>query len=113
MIRLLALSRGGVKCSSACPYYEESGLIEAYNGPMKTHCRAVMEDVVVNCDTFNPHKIRYADISEEKLESISKTLGISLKRVRKLYPREHKEIHPVGWKPARQDSAENLPEESV
>ncbi len=97
-MKILALSEGGVKCSSACPYYEESGVIQAIGGPMKTHCQAVMQDVIIDCHVFDPSKTLMADVTEDQVREMAKTLKIPLRKVRKLYPRNHKEIHPVGWK---------------
>ena len=39
---LIALRKGGAKCSSACPFYEESGVVRGINGPLKTHCSMTM-----------------------------------------------------------------------
>ena len=45
---LVALRKGGAKCSSACPYYEESGCVRGVHGvALKTHCRATMEPVMM------------------------------------------------------------------
>lgn len=110
MSRLYVLMKGGVKCSSACPFYEASGTVHDTRGvPMKGHCLAVTEDVVVNCDKYNPHRIRYVDIPEEKVASIERVLKTKFKRIRKLYPRMHKEIHPVGWTPKAKKSAGSDP----
>ena len=101
MTRMYLLMKGGVKCSSACPFYKKRGTVYDTRGvPTKGHCQAVMEDVVVNCDKYNPHGIRYVDIPDEKVLSIERALKVPFKRIRKLYPRMHKEIHPVGWRPA-------------
>lgn len=95
---LIAVRKGGVKCSSACPYYEEKGLVRGvHDVPLKTHCRATMQDVIVDCDVWNPKKIDKLEVTEEEWETFQKMLGRKAKRERKPWPEDHEEIHPVGW----------------
>ena len=96
-MQLVAIRPGGVKCSSACPYYEDKGQVRDMHGvPMKTHCRATMQNVIVDCDVWNPRKIEKLDITEEEWATFQKMLGRKAKRERKPYPDDHAEIHPVG-----------------
>ena len=98
MMQIIAIEEGGVKCSSACPFYEESGVVRGYGGPLKTHCRGVMEDIVVNCDKFNPKQL-YKGKTLLTPKEIGKLLGTKLQKQRKLYDPGHAEIHPIGWRP--------------
>ena len=95
---LIAVRKGGVKCSSACPYYAEKGQVKGVRGvPLKTHCRATMQDVVVDCDVWNPNKIEKLEVSEEEWNTFQKMLGRKAMKERKPYDPDHKEIHPVGY----------------
>ncbi|MBO4593565.1 MAG: hypothetical protein J5678_05175 [Bacteroidaceae bacterium] len=100
MIQIVAVEEGGIACDAGCPYYEESGVVRGYGGPLKTHCRGIMEDVVVNCEKLNPKQL-YKGKTLLTAKEIGKLLGMKLQKERKLYPVEHKEIHPVGWKPSK------------
>ena len=95
---LVALRKGGAKCSSACPYYEESGCVRGLRGvPLKTHCRATMEPVMIDCDIFNPLQIEKLEVSEEQWKAMQRAVHKRAKKERKPYPEDHDEIHPVGW----------------
>lgn len=93
---LVALRKGGVKCSSACPYYQEDGVVRGINGPLQTHCRATMETVIVDCDVWNPHEIETVEVSEQQWQDMQRAIHKRAKKVRKQYDPNHKEIHPVG-----------------
>ena len=55
---LIALRKGGVKCSSACPFYTETGKVTGVRGvPLKTHCRMTMNPWMADCDIYNPQCI--------------------------------------------------------
>ena len=99
---IVALRKGGVKCSSACPFHEEDGVVRGINGPLKTHCRATMETVSVDCDVWNPHNIEKLEVSEDQWQTMQHSIHKRAKKVRKEYPSDHAEIHPVGynWKNA-------------
>jgi len=99
MIEILALRKGGVKCSSACPFYAKSGVVRGYNGLLKTHCRQVMQPYFADCNEFDPRKIEKLEASEEEWQAMQACVGKKAKVQRRLYPEDHKEIHPVGWKP--------------
>ena len=100
MMFVVAIKEGGIACGAGCPYYEESGVVRGYGGPLKTHCRMVMNPWQFDCDKFNPKCMYVAQVPVEKVKSIEKALSVKFRRIRKLYPRDHKEIHPVGWKPS-------------
>ena len=95
MMQIVVIEEGGVKCSSACPFYEESGVVRGYGGPLKTHCRGVMEDIVMNCDKFNPKQL-YKGKTLLTPKEIGKLLDTKLQKQRKLYPEDHAEIHHIG-----------------
>ena len=95
MMQIVAIEEGGVKCSSACPFYEPSGVVRGIGGPLKTHCRGVMEDIVVNCDKLNPKRL-YKGKTLLTPKEIGKLLGMRLQKQRKLYDPEHAEIHHIG-----------------
>lgn len=95
---LVALRKGGVKCSSACPFYTEKGVVRGVNGvPLKTHCRGTMETVIVDCDIWNPHEIEKLEVTEEQWKQMQHTVRKRAKKERKPYDPDHNEIHPVGW----------------
>jgi hypothetical protein len=94
---LIALRKGGAKCSSACPFHQESGVVRGINGPLKTHCRATMETVCVDCDVWNPHEIEKLEVSEQQWQTMQHAIRKRAKKVRKEYPSDHAEIHPVGY----------------
>ena len=95
---LIAVRKGGVKCSSACPYYEEKGQVRDMHGmPMKTHCRATMQNVIVDCDVWNPHNIGKLEVTEEEWKAFQNNLRRKAKKERKPWPEDHAEIHPVGY----------------
>ena len=94
---IVAIRKGGVKCSSACPYYEEKGQVPGVlNVPLKTHCRATMQDVIIDCDVWNPNKIEKLEVTEEEWATFQKMLGRKAKKERKPYDPDHEEIHAVG-----------------
>ena len=100
----MALRQGGVKCSSACPFYSEEGVVRGVNGvPLKTHCRGTMEAVIVDCDVWNPNHIEKLEVSEEQWKQMQQAVRKRAKKVRKPYPTDHAEIHPVGYNWKRQD----------
>ena len=97
-MQLIALRKGGVKCSSACPYYEEKGWVKGVHGvPLKTHCRGTMQTVIVDCDVWDPHNIEKLEVTEEQWKAMQKAVQKRAKKERKPWPEDHKEIHPVGY----------------
>lgn len=93
---LIATRKGGVKCSSACPWYTETGKVRGFNGPLKTHCRMTMHPWMVDCDQFDPNRIETVEVSEEQWQEMLAAVKKKAKKQRKLYPEEHEEIHAVG-----------------
>ena len=97
IMQIIALRKGGAKCSSACPFYEENGVVRGINGPLKTHCRATMETVIVDCDVWDPNNIEKLEVSEQQWHDMQRAIRKRAKKVRKEYPSDHAEIHPVGY----------------
>ena len=93
---LVGIRKGGVKCSSACPFYEEKGQVRGINGPLKTHCSMTMNPWMVDCDIYNPMCLDKLEVTEEQWKAMQKAVGLKAVRIRKQYPDEHEEIHEVG-----------------
>ena len=100
---LIAIRKGGVKCSSACPFYTETGVVRGINGSLQTHCSGTMETVIVDCDIWDPKKIEKLEVSEAQWQTMQQVIHKRAKRVRKEYPSDHAEIHPVGYNWKHQD----------
>ena len=95
---LIALRKGGAKCSSACPFYAEKGQINGVNDtPLKTHCRATMQSVIIDCDSWNPKLMERLEVTEDEWRTIQQMLGRNAIREHKPLPDDHNPIHPVGW----------------
>lgn len=96
-MQVIALRKGGAKCSSACPFYEETGRVRGFYGvPLKTHCGMTMNPWMVDCDIYNPLCIDKLDVTEAQWKQMQKAIGMKAIRQRKQYPDEHDEIHAVG-----------------
>ena len=94
---LIAFRKGGVKCSSACPFYTESGKVRGVRGmPLKTHCRMTMNPWMVDCDLFDTHHIFKMEVTEEQFKQMQKAVHKRAIRQRKLYPEEHENANQVG-----------------
>ena len=93
---IIAIRRGGVKCSSACPFYTESGVVRGINGPLKTHCRMTMNPWMVDCDIYNPMCLEKMEVSEAQWKAMQKTAGKKAIKQRKLYPEDHENANQVG-----------------
>ena len=103
-MQLIALRPGGAKCSSACPYYTDSGIVHGmYGVPLKTHCRATMETVIIDCDVWNPNCVEKLQVTEDEWQIMQRSVHKRARKERKLYPDDHAEIHHVGceWTRAR------------
>ena len=101
---VIGLRKGGTKCSSSCPFYEASGIVRGVRGmPLETHCSGTMQEVIVDCDKWNPHEIEKLEVSEEQWKVMQKAVHMRAKKVRKPYDPNHEVIHPVGceWTRAR------------
>ena len=96
MFQIVAIEEGGIACEAGCPYYEESGVVRCEGGPKRSHCRAIMEDIVINCDKFNPKQMYKMRVSKAQFETMLKTQGLHAVKQRKLYDSDHKEIHHIG-----------------
>ena len=94
---LIALRKGGSPCIKDCPFYAEEGVVRGINGPLKTHCRGTMESVMVDCDIWNPNEIEKLEVSESQWQTMQRAIRKHAKKVRKEYPSDHAEIHPVGY----------------
>ena len=105
---IVALRKGGIKCSSACPFYEESGVVRGINGPLKTHCSMTMNPWMVDCDIYNPLCIDKLEVTEAQWRKMQAAVGLKAIRQRKQYPDEHDEIHAVGceWTRRRASAGE-------
>ena len=78
---LIAIRKGGVKCSSACPFYTETGKVTGVRGvPLKTHCRMTMNPWMVDCDIYNPNNIHKVEVTEEEFQTMLKTPTETLSR---------------------------------
>ena len=98
MRQLVSVAIGGGPCSKDCPYYAEEGWVRDVNGiPVKTHCRGTMQDVVINCDKFNPQSVMKMTVTEEEWQSMQAAIGKRAKKERKPYDPNHAEILPVGY----------------
>ncbi len=99
-MRIYVFEEGATPCNADCPFYEESGVVQGYGGPLKSHCKAIMQDVQADCRKYNMRKIfKAVKVTPEVFEQIRR-LGIRFVKQRKLYPANHAEIHPVGRKTA-------------
>ena len=93
---LIALRKGGAKCSSACPFYTETGVVRGINGPLQTHCRMTMNPWMVDCDIYNPMCLDKLEVTEEQWKAMQKAVHKRAIRQRKLYPEENENGRPVG-----------------
>jgi hypothetical protein len=93
---IIAIRKGGVKCSSACPFYTETGVVRGINGPLKTHCRMTMNPWMVDCDIYNPMCLDKLEVTEEQWKAMQKAVHKRAIRQRKLYPEENENGRPVG-----------------
>ena len=94
---LIAIRKGGVKCSSACPFYTDTGQVTGVRGvPLKTHCRMTMNPWMIDCDIYNPMCIDKMEVSEEQWKTMQKAVHKRAIRQRKLYPENHENANQVG-----------------
>ena len=106
-MQIIALRKGGAKCSSACPFYEETGVVRGFYGmPLETHCRMTMSPWMVDCDEYDPLCIDKMEVSEAQWKKMQKAAGEKAVRVRKEYPEDHEEIHGVGCEWTRASAGE-------
>lgn len=94
---LIGIRKGGAKCSSACPFYTETGVVKGVRGvPLTTHCRATMHPWMVDCDIYNPYHIDKMEVTEEQWAAMQKAVGKKAIRQQKLYPEVNEMGRPVG-----------------
>ena len=96
-MQLIALRKGGVKCSSACPFYTETGKVTGVRGiPLITHCRMTMNPWMIDCDIYNVHCIDKVEVTEAEWKAMLHAVHKRAIRQRKLYPEEHENANQVG-----------------
>ena len=94
---LIAIRKGGVKCSSACPWHTETGCVKGVRGvPLQTNCRMTMHPWMIDCDIYNPHQVDKMEVTEEQWKQMQKAVKKRAIRQRKLYPEEHENANKVG-----------------
>ena len=104
MRQVISVSLGGGPCSKDCPFYAENGWVRGVNGiPLKTHCRGTMQDIIIDCDKFNSQTIEKLEVTDEQWQTMQHSVHKRAKKVRKEYPSDHAEIHPVGYNWKNQD----------
>ena len=97
MRQVVSVVKGGGPCTADCPFYEAKGWVRGVRGvPLKTHCRATMEAISVDCDIFNTLTVEKMEVTDAEWETMQKAIGKKAKKERKPYPEDHKEIHAVG-----------------
>ena len=64
--------------------------------PLKTHCRATMEAISVDCDVYNTRTIEKIEVTDVQWKAMQKAIHKKAKKERKEYDPDHEEIHPVG-----------------
>ena len=101
MMQIIAVEEGGIACDASCPYYEESGVVQCYGGKKKSNCRMIMSPWIVDCHVFNPKQLYKLRATPEQFKAMVQSQGLKAIHQRKLYPVEHKEIHPVGFKSSK------------
>ena len=94
---IIGLRKGGTKCSSACPFYTERGVVRGcYDVPLKTHCRMVMNPWIADCNIFDAYCIDKMEVTEEQWATMQKAVGKKAIRQQKLYPEVNEMGRPVG-----------------
>ena len=97
MRQVVSVVKGGGPCTTDCPFYSETGWVRGVRGvPLKTHCRATMEAISVDCDIFNTLTVEKMEVTEAEWKAMQKAIGKKAKKERKPYPEDHEEIHAVG-----------------
>ena len=109
MRQVISVEKGGGPCRTDCPYYSETGWVRGVRGiPLKTHCRATMESISVDCDTYNSMTVEKMEVSDAEWKAMQKAIGKKAKKERKPYDPNHEEIHAVGceWTRRRASAGE-------
>lgn len=106
---LIAIRKGGVKCSSACPFYTETSVVRGINGPLPTHCRMTMNPWMVDCDVYNPCQLDKLEVTEEQWKTMQQSVHKRAIHQRKLYPEDNENGRPVGstWTQSRWNASKS------
>jgi hypothetical protein len=97
MRQVVSVEIGGGPCRTDCPFYEANGWVRGVRGiPLKTHCRATMEAISVDCDVFNSMTVEKIQVTEAEWRAMQQAIGKKAKKERKPYDPNHEEIHAVG-----------------
>ena len=97
MRQVVSVEKGGGPCRTDCPYYSEEGKVIGVRGvPLKTHCRATMEPICVDCDKYNSLTVEKMEVTDAEWKAMQQAIGKKAKKERKPYPEDHEEIHAVG-----------------
>ena len=97
MRQVVSVEIGGGPCTADCPFYEAKGWVRGIRGiPLKTHCRATMEAICVDCDVFNSMTVEKIQVTEAEWRAMQQAIGKQAKKERKPYDPNHEEIHAVG-----------------
>jgi hypothetical protein len=98
MRQIVSVEIGGGPCTADCPFYTETGKVIGVRGiPLKTHCRATMEAITVDCDVFNSRTVEKLRVTDAEWKQMQKAIGKKARKERKPYPEDHEEIHAVGY----------------
>ena len=98
MRQVVSVEKGGGPCRTDCPFYSEKGWVRGVRGiPLKTHCRATMESISVDCDIYDSMTVEKIEVTDAEWKAMQKAIGKKAIKERKQYDPEHDEIHPVGY----------------
>ena len=109
---LIALRKGGGPCSTDCPFYTQTGQVRGYNGPLKTHCRMVMNPWMADCDIFDVNQIDKMEVTEEQWQTMQQSIGRRATRQIRLYPEQHENANQVGCEWTRSKGLHNADKSS-
>ena len=96
MYQIIAIEEGGIACDAGCPYYEESGVVYAYGGPLKSHCRMLMNPWIFDCHKYNPKQMYKLRTTPEQFKAMLKSQGLHAVKQKKLLPYDHKPSLQIG-----------------
>lgn len=96
-LQIIAVRKGGRACDARCLHYEESGFLQGFGGKLKARCRGVMEPIFVDCHEYDPNTTETLEVTAAEWDTMKKAIGRKAKKARRIYKKEHEEIHPVGW----------------
>lgn len=88
--------KGGTTCSSACPFYQETGEVRCFGGVKQTHCRMIMQPYFVDCNQFDVTTMQVINTSDDTWQKMLDSVGIKkTKKKRKLYKPNRKSPVPI------------------